>query len=148
MRISAKGRYGLAALVFMTQNGRHETSVTVISISEKLKISKIYLEQVFSLLRRGGVVISTKGAQGGYRLAHHPKNITVYSCLAAIETALFEQTEATVENSDASIEKAMHEGVFTVLDKSVKHALSNITLEDLATQANKYKNNESYMYYL
>ena len=148
MRISAKGRYGLAALVYMAQNGKHETSVTVISISENLKISKIYLEQIFSLLRRGGIATSTKGAQGGYRLAKPPKDITVFDCLSAIDTALFEKTEATVNDADVSIEKAMQEGVFNMLDFSVKTTLSSITLKDLALQATKYKDGEGYMFYI
>ena len=51
MRISAKGRYGLAAAISMAENYNSGEYITVISISERLGISKIYLEQVFSLLK-------------------------------------------------------------------------------------------------
>ena len=47
MKISAKGRYGLAAMAYLARNFESGTPVTIISISEKLGISKIYLEQVF-----------------------------------------------------------------------------------------------------
>lgn len=48
MKISAKGRYGLAAMTYLTRNYAAGTPITIVSISEKLGISKIYLEQVFS----------------------------------------------------------------------------------------------------
>ena len=148
MRISAKGRYGLAAVVSMAESGGVKESITVISLSERLKISKIYLEQVFSLLKRGEVVISIKGANGGYRLARPPKDITVFDVLFAIENSLFEKTESTVTESDGSIEKAMNETVFDVLDSSLKEILSGITVEDITNQAAKHKGDENYMYYL
>ena len=49
MKISSKGRYALAALTYMAQLNAHHECITIIRISEKLGISKIYLEQVFCL---------------------------------------------------------------------------------------------------
>ena len=83
MRISAKGRYALAAVVSMAQQYQGGEYITLLSISEKLGISKIYLEQVFSLLRRSGLVDSVKGAQGGYRLSRAPRLITAWEILSA-----------------------------------------------------------------
>jgi Rrf2 family transcriptional regulator, cysteine metabolism repressor len=96
MRISAKGRYALAAVISMAQQYSNGEYITVISISEKLGISKIYLEQVFSLLKRGGLVRSVKGSQGGYQLARTPGRINVLDVLSAVENSLFEKTEETV----------------------------------------------------
>lgn len=67
MRISTKGRYALAALIKIAENHGSGEYITIASISEKLGISKIYLEQVFSLLIIGGIVTSVKGAQGDCR---------------------------------------------------------------------------------
>ena len=146
MKISAKSRYALAALTYMAQHYSANDIVTVLSLSEKLGISKIYLEQVFSLLRRGNVVTSIKGAQGGYRLTKAPKDITIFDILSSIETALFERTESTVPKSDGNIEKAMFEMVFDVLDHSLRETLTAISLEDIVTKAGTYK--DEYMYYL
>ena len=44
MKISAKGRYGLVAMAHLAQNFNTGTPITIISISNKLGISKIYLE--------------------------------------------------------------------------------------------------------
>ena len=47
MKISAKGRYGIAAMVYLARNYETSSPITIISISDHLGISKIYLEQVF-----------------------------------------------------------------------------------------------------
>ena len=72
MRISARGRYALAATTSMAARYQTGENITVVSLSERLGISKIYLEQVFSLLKKADIVSSQKGAQGGYRLCRPP----------------------------------------------------------------------------
>ena len=47
MKISSKGRYGLAAMISLSNSYENNEYITIISIAEKLGISKIYLEQVF-----------------------------------------------------------------------------------------------------
>jgi Rrf2 family protein len=148
MRISAKGRYGLAAVISMAQQYPTGDTITVISISEKLGISKIYLEQVFSLLKRGDIVTSIKGAQGGYMLTRSPEQITVYDVLAAIETSLFEKVEETVKEKAPAIDAAMRLAAFDVLDLSVKETLEKITISDLVIEAEKHKDGHALMFYI
>lgn len=147
MKISAKARYGLAAVVSMAENIQNECT-TVISLAEKLNISKIYLEQVFALLKRGHIVTSTKGAQGGYTLSKPASDISVFDILSAIETSLFDKTDKTVNESDEIMEKAIQETVFEVIDHSFKKILTNISLADIVSQVQKYRNEGNYMYYL
>ena len=146
MRISTKGRYALAAVVSMSQQHNNGEYITVLSISEKLGISKIYLEQVFSLLKRGGLVISVKGAQGGYQLSRSPGQITVFEVLSAVEGSLFEGAEETVMVKAPDIEKAMRVTVFEELDKSVKDALTRVTLDDLLSETEKQKTDSVQMF--
>ncbi|MDR1194920.1 MAG: Rrf2 family transcriptional regulator [Endomicrobium sp.] len=148
MRISAKARYGLSSMICLAQKYNTGECTTIISLSEKLKISKIYLEQVFSLLKRAGLVSSTKGSQGGYQLADDPKKISSYDILSSIEAALFEKTGETVLSSDEAIEKTMQQEVFKKLDDNIKAALSEITLADLANETEKQSSKDGYMFYL
>lgn len=148
MKISVKGRYGLAAMINMASNYDSGEQITVISISEKFGISKIYLEQVFSLLKRGGLVNSIKGAQGGYRLSRMPRQITVFDVLSAVESSLFEKTEETVPNKAPEIEKAMQLSAFDVLDAAVKDTLEKITLDSLLTAIEKHKSKGDFMFYI
>ncbi len=57
-------------------------------IAARQNISENYLEQVFSILRKAGLVKSVKGAQGGYILARQPSKIKVGDILRALEEAL------------------------------------------------------------
>lgn len=148
MRISAKGRYALAATVSMAANYDNGEYITVISISEKLGISKIYLEQVFSLLKRGGIVNSVKGAQGGYQLTRMPSQITVLDVLAAVELSLFEPAEETVAAKAPDIESALRLSAFDVLDQAVRKTLEQVSLDDLLSEAAKHKTSQGLMFFI
>lgn len=148
MRISSKGRYGLAAMICMAQNYAGNECTTIVSISEQLGISKIYLEQVFSLLKRASLVTAAKGAQGGYRLARKPSDIDAYEILHALEQSLFEKTEESVARSANEIEQAMQECVFSSIDETVTQALSKVTLEDLQNEVEKKRQADTFMFYI
>ncbi|MDR2192000.1 MAG: Rrf2 family transcriptional regulator [Endomicrobium sp.] len=147
MRISAKTRYGLSVMISIAQKYNTGEIITVISLSEKLKISKIYLEQVFSLLKRADLVISVKGSQGGYRLAKDPKKITAYDIVYSIENALFEKTAETVLEKSPAIEKTMQD-VFEKIDGNIKQTLEKITLANLVSESEKNSSQDGYMFYL
>lgn len=148
MRISAKTRYGLAAVIRMAESADQTECMTVIRMAQHLKISKIYLEQVFALLKRGGIVHSVQGAQGGYFLSRPASKITAYDVLAALELSLFEKTSDTVAESDTAIEEVMHTKVFGAMDLAVQAVLSGVTLQALADQAESLHASDNYMYYL
>ncbi|NLC19077.1 MAG: Rrf2 family transcriptional regulator [Clostridiales bacterium] len=148
MRLSAKGRYALVSTIHMAQNYNKDEYITLISISERFNISKIYLEQVFSLLKRGGVVNSIKGSQGGYQLADIPEKITVYDILSSVETTLFESTEDTIGEQAPEIETAVKALIYEPLDSAVKDLLSNISLSDLVAEVEKNKGESALMYFI
>lgn len=148
MKISAKGRYGLAAMMYIAQCWPAGNPVTIISIAERLGISKIYLEQVFSLLKRAGLVNSVKGAQGGYQISAPPDQITVYAVLSAIELALIEKTENAVAEKAPVIDGVLHAMVFEEIDRAVKAALENITLAALVGEAEKHQIDDALMYFI
>jgi Rrf2 family protein len=148
MRISAKGRYALAAATMMAQHAGNGACITVINISEKLGISKIYLEQVFALLKRGDVVTSIKGAQGGYQLSRPPAQINAYDVLLALESSLFETADETVRDKAPEIDAAIRLSVFEPLDGAVRHTLENITLYDLAAEAERQRSENAFMFYI
>lgn len=148
MRISAKGRYAMAAMIYMAQNYDNGNYIKVINISENLGISNIYLEQVFSLLKRGGLVTSFKGSQGGYLLTRTTQQITAYDILSAVETSLFENTEETVSEKVPEINAAMQKLVFNVLDEVAKTTLKRTTLYDLVQEAEKHIADKNLMFFI
>ena len=148
MRISAKGRYALAAAIELAREFSGGASTTVISIAERLGISKIYLEQVFALLKRGEIVSSQKGAQGGYLLTRPPREISTYDVLLTVETALFQKTEPTAPEKAPQMDAALDSLVFDPMDAAVREALSRVSLEDLVMEAQTNGDAESLMFFI
>ncbi len=100
MIISTKGRYGLRAM-FELAKSHCEEPLSIKQISAAQGLSEQYLEQIFSKLKCAGLVISTRGAGGGYRLGAKPKDISVGSVLVALEGEL---SPADCVGGDASCE--------------------------------------------
>ncbi len=148
MKFSSKGRYAIAALIYMAQKNGGEEQITVLSISQALGISKIYLEQVFALLKKADIVTSTKGAQGGYRLTLPPEKTRVGDIARAVETSLFEKNDAVTAKESESIEQAMDELIWEKLDAAVASALDAVTLQELAGRADRIAAGENYMFYI
>ncbi|MDO8484634.1 MAG: Rrf2 family transcriptional regulator [Candidatus Limnocylindrales bacterium] len=84
MAFSTKGEYGVRLMV---QLGRHfgtgPASLAEIAMEEDLP--RAYLEQLVVSLRDAGLVISTRGAHGGYELARPPATISMAAVLRALE---------------------------------------------------------------
>ena len=68
MKLSTRGRYAVMAMADLAQHS-DGSPVTLSEISDRQEISLAYLEQLFSKLRKRGLVESTRGPGGGYTLA-------------------------------------------------------------------------------
>jgi Rrf2 family iron-sulfur cluster assembly transcriptional regulator len=87
MKLTTKGRYAVTAMLDLalhTGNG----PVSLVEISERQDISLSYLEQLFSKLRRQGLVNSMRGPGGGYSLSRLPNEIAVSSIIMAVDENL------------------------------------------------------------
>jgi len=82
--ISAKGAYGLYAMMELTKTHRGD-SVQIKDIADAQDIPQHYLEQLLVTLRKAGFVKSFRGTNGGYALAKAPAEITVLEILTALE---------------------------------------------------------------
>jgi len=144
MRISAKGRYALAALMEIARQTRVGEVVSVVSISEKLGISKIFLEQAVAALKREAIIVSTKGARGGYQLAREARAITTLEVLSALENTLMEKADSTVSGPSPSTEAALRM-VFDKLDQTIAACLSGVTVQDLLEYADRQNDEQAFM---
>jgi Rrf2 family protein len=145
MRISAKGRYALAAAIEVARSSHNREPVAVIAVAQTLGISKIYLEQIFSQLKKSELLISTKGSRGGYLLVRPPHNITVWEVLSAVEAMLVEPTEDAVGKEAPEIEMALQAIVFQPLDNVVRECLDKITVQSLLDFSKKQQFEQAYM---
>jgi Rrf2 family protein len=146
MKISSRGRYALVSMMLLAQNESSDNLLSVIGISRQLDISKIYLEQVFSLLRIAGLVSSVKGSQGGYKLSRTAEKITAYDILSVTENALFEETEETVNRSQPKMERALQDVLYKPAEKLFEKFFERITLSEMAEKAFKKAEVDWFMY--
>ena len=85
MKISAKAEYACLAVLALARHGPDAPPVRIREISESFAIPERYLVQILLQLKGAGLVVSTRGASGGYRLARDPATISLSTVLAAID---------------------------------------------------------------
>jgi Rrf2 family protein len=145
LRVSAKGRYALAAVVEIARQSQNGELVSVVSVSDKLSISKIFLEQAIALLKKGDVLRSTKGSRGGYALSRTPREITAFDILHLVENALFENIDQTTGADAPELETTLRDIVWDKLDDAVEAVLRGVTVQDLLDYASQQSADQAYM---
>lgn len=101
-------------------------------IAQKQDLSDNYLEQLFSTLKRDGLLSSVRGPQGGYMLSRPPKNITVGDILRSLEGNLAPadcvgDEEGECRKDDSCATKL----VLLKIKNSIDEVVDSITLEDM-----------------
>jgi Rrf2 family transcriptional regulator, cysteine metabolism repressor len=147
MKISTKGRYGLTAMVDIAINAISE-NVTIKSISERQDISEGYLEQIFSSLRKAGLVKSIKGSQGGYILGNNAANITIGEILRTLEGNLSVIGDEISDEDENMLQKCIKGKIWNEIDKNISSIVDHITLENLVVDYKKMADSSKSMYYI
>ena len=87
--ITSKSRYAVVALAELARSG--ERPVPIKELAERREIPEQFLEQLFSTLRRDGLLISQRGVKGGYRLARPADQISVIEVVQALDGKVGEE---------------------------------------------------------
>jgi len=134
MKFSSQEEYGLRCLLRIAREGR-ATGLTIPEISEAEGISTFYVAKLMRVLRRGGLVKSSRGKIGGYTLSRPPDKIVVGEALAVLGDRLFESDfcddhagaeKICTRSVDCSI-RSLWQAVQHMVDR----VLSKTTLSDL-----------------
>jgi Rrf2 family transcriptional regulator, iron-sulfur cluster assembly transcription factor len=90
MQLGTKGRYAVMAMTDLAgrQDAAEGRAVALADIAARQEISLSYLEQLFSRLRRRGLVISARGPGGGYRLAKSAQETLISDIIIAVDEPL------------------------------------------------------------
>lgn len=134
MRLTTRGRYAVTALLDLALQPTEQT-ITLAEIAARQSISVAYLEQLFSKLKRQGLVSSVRGANGGYHLARPADEITVL----AITEAVNESVDATRCDHKANCQHGamcLTHDLWQELSVHIADYLSKITLADLIAREN------------
>lgn len=87
MKISTKGRYALRMVIDLAEHA-DDGFISLKDIAARQGLSKKYLEQIVPLLNKTGMLSTTRGYQGGYKLAKSPSECTVGAILQTTEGSL------------------------------------------------------------
>lgn len=137
--ISTKGEYGVRIMVDLAHHyGEHPRSLTDISQAELLPLA--YLEQLVKMLREAEppLVISTRGAHGGYRLSRNPAQISMGEIVRVLEGPIAPMicaTEGEMTQICGFLDSCKTRSLWAKLRDVVARTLDSMTLADLAGES-------------
>ncbi len=138
MKISTKGRYGLRAMVDLAIYSQNKP-VSLNTIAHRQEISELYLEQIFALLRKGDLVKSKRGVNGGYYLNKEPQVIQVKEILECLEGDISVVPCLQEANEECPRNQVCPTRIlWRRINNAVARTLDSYTLEDLIIEA-KYR---------
>lgn len=136
MKLSTKGRYGVAAMYDLAMH-YGQGPISLKSVAQRQGISEHYLEQLMGALRKAGLVRSVRGAQGGYALTREPAQITVGDIVRVMEGPIAPVDcliTGGCERDQAGI--CVTRGVWAKVRDSINQVLDAISLADLSRDDN------------
>jgi Rrf2 family transcriptional regulator, iron-sulfur cluster assembly transcription factor len=137
MKLTTRGHYSVKALLDLSlQPCFGPASVADIALRQSLPAP--YLEKLLIELRRGGLVRSMRGVQGGYQLARSPAQISLGQILEAVGEWV-EPFPDAVEDNTPNAEDWVTIAVWKRLQQHLKTVLYGITLEDLYYDARSWQ---------
>ena len=130
MKISTKGRYALRVMIDLAthDNGKY---ISIMEISKRQEISNKYLEQIISLLNKAGFLETSRGNNGGYRLARNPKEYNVGDIIRATEGDLAPIECLTKKGKCSRQKKCKTYSFWKGLDDVINDYINSKSLEDL-----------------
>jgi Rrf2 family transcriptional regulator, iron-sulfur cluster assembly transcription factor len=135
MRLTTKGRFAVTAMLDLALNEADadgtQKPVTLAGISERQDISLSYLEQLFSRLRRQGLVSSVRGPGGGYNLAKHKSAISVSAIISAVDENIDATQCSGKEDCHGENGRCMTHELWATLNSKILDYLSGVSLADM-----------------
>ncbi len=136
MRLGARGRYAVMAMTDLASresalgDGR---AVALADIAARQEISLSYLEQLFSRLRRRGLVISARGPGGGYRLAKGAADTMISEIVLAVDEPL-RATRCSAKSMRGCMskgERCMTHHLWEEMGRQIQGYLASVSLADV-----------------
>ncbi len=131
MRLTTKGRYAVTAMLDLAIN-ESRGPITLSEISGRQEISLSYLEQLFSKLRKQGLVKSSRGPGGGYQLALEASDISITQIILAVDEVI-DVRRCKGEGNCQGDRSCLTHDLWTDLSEQIKVFLSGISLGDLTS---------------
>jgi len=129
--VTSKSRYAVVAMAELARSG--DRPVPIAHVAERRQMPVQFLEQLFSTLRRDGLLHSQRGVKGGYTLARPPEQINVLEVVQSLDGKLGD------EASEAG-------GIWAEGVDSLREVFRSTTIADIAHR--EAEDAGSQMYYI
>jgi Rrf2 family iron-sulfur cluster assembly transcriptional regulator len=135
MKLSTKGRYAVIAMVDLAQQSKGRP-VALADVADRQEISLSYLEQLFSKLRKRGLVRSARGPGGGYMLSLPAAETRICDIILAVDEPLLATrcTPGSPEGCRASKDRCLTHDLWEALGNQIYGFLSSVTVADVCAQ--------------
>jgi len=144
MKLTTKGRFAVTAMLDLALNEASQP-VTLTEISERQSISLSYLEQLFSRMRRVGLVKSVRGPGGGYHTALDYQAITIKTIITSVDEQI-DSTQCGGQENCKDGGRCITHDLWTSLNDKILDHLDGITLANLI-DSQRMKNNDKTIHF-
>lgn len=133
MRLSTKGRYAVMAMADLARR-ENERAISLAEIAARQEISLSYLEQLFARLRRRGLVESSRGPGGGYRLARAAAETNVAEIVLAVDEPLRATRCSSTAAKGCMVkgERCLTHDLWEEMGVKIHDYLASVSLADVA----------------
>ena len=138
MKLTTKGRYAVMALADLA-NFDNGIPVSLRDISLRQGISLLYLEQIFSKLKKNNIVKSTRGVNGGYILTTKPDQIKLSNIFSAVqeEVKTVQCKKESKKGCNGRSTKCITHNLWDELEIHIQHFFNKKNLGDLIKDNNE-----------
>jgi Rrf2 family protein len=133
MRISAKSEYACVAMLELAASYRERQPVRVKTIAEAHGIPQRFLVQILLQLKSAGLVVSLRGAFGGYQLARLPETISLADVIGAMDREPAVRTTLAPASGSPAVQ-AIH-SVWKDIQAQEQRLLEELTLAELVRRS-------------
>jgi Rrf2 family cysteine metabolism transcriptional repressor len=120
--ITSKSPYAVLALAELAR-GHGDQPVPIGELARKRDVPVQFLEQLFAVLRRGGIISSQRGVKGGYRFAREPSTVTVLEVVEMLDGPLGRDAEGVFADAAAAARQVLAQTTITdVLEREMREA--------------------------
>ena len=129
MKLTSKGRYAVTAMLDVAMHS-NAGPISLSDIAKRQDISLPYLEQLFSKLRKKGLVNSSRGPGGGYQLALAVNDLKIGEIIEAVDESM-DTTKCQGQGNCQKGEQCLTHSLWNDLSDSIRMFLNGISLADL-----------------
>src|SRR5580704_11617066 len=120
--ITSKSPYAILALAELARSAGSDP-VPIGELARKREVPVQFLEQLFAVLRRGGIVSSQRGVKGGYRFAREPASVTVLEVVELLDGPLGRDAQGVFDDAAEAARKVLRETTIAdVIERELREA--------------------------